>query len=274
MYIFDQPADLKRLSEMIFVEGGSFMLDTDYQVTLSSFYIGKYPATQALWKAVMKGENPSSFIGDNRPVERVSWFDAVVFCNVLNESCGYEPCYYSDKLFQHIYGKNTSEGITDTASRERQEEGYILPNDGEVYLKPNTKGYRLPTEAEWEYAARGGQKSGDYEYAGSDKLNEVGWFRDNSFDETKPVGFKLENELGIYDMSGNVWEWCYDWRGAYNKAAVTNPTGAVEGRYRVYRGGTWGFNARLCRPTYRGYYTPTYRDFIIGFRLVLVFPSV
>ena len=149
-----------------------------------------------------------------------------------------------------------------------------MPNTGEVYQKLNIKGYRLPTEAEWEYSARGGEKSRDYEYAGSNKLNEVGWFRDNSHEETKPVGLKLENELGIYDMSGNVWEWCSDRYGRYDKAAVINPTGAVEGQDRVLRGGTWIDDARLCPLTYRYGNLPAYRYLNIGFRLVLSFPSV
>ena len=130
------------------------------------------------------------------------------------------------------------------------------------------KQYRLPTEAEWEYAARGGTKSKGYKYSGSNTLSNVAWYDDNSGNTTHPVGSKMPNELGLYDMSGNVWEWCGDWYGDYGSSFQTNPTGASSGSYRVLRGGGWGDDARYCRVSYRYGSHPGDRGGGIGFRLV------
>ncbi len=165
-------------------------------------------------------------------------------------------------------------------------------DDGQAFVKALnkiTKGkrlegyhYRLPTEAEWEYAARGGQYHAEgYKYAGSDRLKDVGWFDENSGDETKPVGLKYPNQLGIYDMSGNVWEWCEDRFGGteyYQECKamklVENPTGPKSGSYRVSRGGSWNYDALYCRAARRNYYTPDSRYFLLGFRLALSLQSV
>ncbi len=142
------------------------------------------------------------------------------------------------------------------------------------------KVYRLPTEAEWEYAARGGQKSQGFTYSGSNKLKEVGWFETNSHGETKAVGQKLPNELGLYDMSGNVWEWCEDWYGGsyYQKYAdkgmVKNPGGPENGSTRVYRGGGWNNTPRDCRVPYRFNWPPGFRYGNLGFRLAMSLQSV
>ena len=209
-----------------------------HEVKLNSFYIGKYPVTQALWTAVMK-DNPSFFTGDSRPVEMVYWEDAQAFVQKLNELTG--------------------------------------------------KVYRLPTEAEWEYAARGGvqvrmdaARGGDqsrgYKYAGSNKLKEVGWYGDNSHVETKAVGLKYPNELGLYDMSGNVWEWVEDqWHDNYEGAPGDGSAWVdkVEGiDHRVLRGGSWSNYPQYCRCTSRNFIMPESRYAIIGFRLVLPLQSV
>ena len=130
------------------------------------------------------------------------------------------------------------------------------------------KKFRLPTEAEWEYAARGGKKSQGYQYSGSNNISDVAWYEDNSGNNPQDVGSKQANELGIYDMSGNVWEWCQDRYGKYSSSSQTNPTGANSGSNHVGRGGGWGSNARFCRSSYRDNIAPDYRNFL-GFRLVL-----
>ena len=133
------------------------------------------------------------------------------------------------------------------------------------------KTLRLPTEAEWEYAARGGNNSRGYQYSGSNNLSDVAWFRGNSGGKPHAVGTKQPNELGIYDMSGNVDEWCQDWYwyGAYSSSSQVNPTGANSGSDRVFRGGSWSGEARYCRSSYRLYYTPDHSNYSLGLRLVL-----
>ncbi|MBX2890471.1 MAG: formylglycine-generating enzyme family protein [Saprospiraceae bacterium] len=140
-------------------------------------------------------------------------------------------------------------------------------NDVQEFLKKlnqkTGRKYRLPTEAEWEYAARGGTKSKGFKYAGSNNLEEVAWYESNSGKKTRPVGGKKANELGLYDMSGNVWEWCSDWYGEYPTTAQTNPTGPATGSNRVYRGGSWGNSAVNCRVSLRG----LNRGYSLGFRV-------
>ncbi|MDD6784574.1 MAG: formylglycine-generating enzyme family protein, partial [Prevotellaceae bacterium] len=189
-----------------------------HQVTLSSYYIGETEVTQALWAVVM-GNNPSRFKGDNNPVEKVSWNDCQEFISKLNSLTGQK--------------------------------------------------FRLPTEAEWEYAARGGNKSRGYQYSGSNNLDDVAWYYGNSGSKTHIVKTKQPNELGIYDMSGNVWEWCYDWKGDYSSGSQTNPKGPSTGSSRVGRGGCWGSGARGCRSANRGNGAPVYRNDDLGLRLVL-----
>ena len=142
----------------------------------------------------------------------------------------------------------------------------------EFISKLNTatgKNFRLPTEAEWEFADRGGNKSNHYQYSGSDNIDDVAWYDDNSGDETHDVASKQPNELGIYDMSGNVWEWCSDWYGGYSSKSQTNPKGPGSGSNRVRRGGSWGYFARLCRSSCRFDYGPDAGCYFLGLRLAL-----
>ena len=189
-----------------------------HQVTLSSFYIGKYEVTQELWQAVMRS-NPSNFKGDSlRPVELVSWNECQEFISKLNLLTG--------------------------------------------------KQFRLPTEAEWEFAARGGNQSRGYKYAGSNTLNDVAWYYDNSGNTTHPVGQKSPNELGLYDMSGNVEEWCQDRYSNYQKGTQTNPTGGTSSDF-IQRGGSYFFDSRYCRVSYRSSNPIRTASECFGFRLAL-----
>ena len=236
------------LGNMVKVKGGSFQMGGTseqgsevwdwekpvHSVTLSDYYICKYEVSQQEWEAVM-GKNPSSFQGHDLPVEQVSWEDCQAFIQRLNTLTGLD--------------------------------------------------FKLPTESQWEYAARGGSKSQGTKYSGSNTLSEVGWFWENSGEEilggewevkkvTKnncrphPVGQKRPNELGLYDMSGNVYEWCSDRYGRYRRKSQTDPIGPGSGSNRVIRGGCWNYQARESRVSYRFVNNPGNRINILGLRLV------
>ena len=171
-------------------------------------------------------------------------------------------------LWQAVMGNNPSKFKGDNLPVET-----VSWNDCQDFIsKLNSltgRNFRLPTEAEWEYAARGGKKSRGYQYSGSSKISNVAWYDGNSGSKTHAVGTKQPNELGIYDMTGNVWEWCQDWYGSYSSSSRTNPTGATSGSIRVRRGGCWGINARYCRSSYRSFSTPVNRGNGLGLRLAL-----
>ena len=211
--------------------------EVQHQVTISSFYMGKYEVTQKEYQEVM-GTNPSYFKGDNLPVEQVSWYNAIEYCNERSRKEGLTPAYT-------INGSG---------------------NDRTVTWNRNTNGYRLPTEAEWEYACRAGTMTA-YNTGASITAN-TGWYETNSGYKTHPVGQKPANAWGLYDMHGNVWEWCWDLYDDYPSGAQTNPVGASSGFYRMMRGGSSYFSAEYVRSAYRVGMNPTYRDDNLGFRIL------
>lgn len=261
--------------DLVFVQGGTFKnTNSNYygkSVFVSGFYIGKYEVTQKEWIEMM-GSNPSKFKGDNLPVEMVTWYDCVEYCNKRSIKQGLKPYYNIDKYKKDPNNTNDTDDVKWT-----------------VTINTGAEGYRLPTEAEWEYAAGGGQKSKNYTYSGSTNVDEVAWYWRNAgdtnltgfwfwpvieqnHDKTKPVGGKAPNELGLYDMSGNVREWCWDWYGDLGstktwRVVETDPKGSPSGSLRVWKGGGWIGEALCCNPSFRAGYEPYNRAPDQGFRV-------
>ena len=179
----------------------------------------------------------------------------------------------TQKLWEAVMGNNpsrfrSSDRPVDNVSW-KDCQTFITKLNRSLSEKLEKKRFALPTEAQWEFAARGGNKSKHTQYSGSNNIKEVAWYDGNSGGKTHSVKTKQANELGIYDMTGNVLEWCQDWYGRYSKETQTNPTGAGSGSNHVCRGGSWSYYACNCRLSYRLFYSPGYCDYLLGFRLVL-----
>jgi formylglycine-generating enzyme required for sulfatase activity len=270
----------KKISiEMVLIKPGTFMMgspanepgrygdETQHQVTLTGFYMGKYEVTQAQYEAVM-GSNPSfdkrpaspETSTANRPVEQVNWYSAIVFCNKLSMQEGLSPAY-------RIPGFNNS---TDPAAwgtvPKFWNDSAVATWDG-VEIVGGSNGYRLPTEAQWEYACRAGTTTA---YNTGDTISDdTGWYAGNTGRRTHEVGEKPPNAWGLYDMHGNVSEWCWDWAGNYSSGAQTDPMGAVSGGIpwdRMERGGAWSLSGH--RSAHRTSSTPSYGGGSSGFRVV------
>jgi formylglycine-generating enzyme required for sulfatase activity len=252
--VFPQEKNGSPPSGFVRIPGGTFLMgspasepdrsdsEVQHRVTVSSFSMSRYEATQKEWREVM-GSNPSYFKGDDLPVECVSWYDVIEYCNRRSQREGLTPAY-------------TRNGDTVTWNR-------------------SANGYRLPTEAEWEYVCRAGTAApfstgnnittaqanydGNYPYNG----NAEGVYRDRTW----TVGSGAANAWGLYDMHGNVFEWCWDWWGAYPAEDQADPDGPASGRYRAIRGGSWYHVGRIVRSAYRNRYDPADRNGDLGFRL-------
>ena len=261
LLIFVSGCVKQKIENFVLVKGGTFKNKHSNlygrNASVSDFYIGKYEVTQKEWIEVM-GSNPSEFKSDSLPVEMVDWYECIDYCNKRSIKEGFQPYYNIDKIVKDTNNKNDYDSIKWT-----------------VTFNTEANGYKLPTEAEWEYAAGGGQLSKSYIYSGSNDVNEVAWYWSNSGDtiltgewywnaiennhnKTKPVGLKKPNELGLYDMSGNVREWCWDW---YRSMDTYN------GYFRVQRGGGWIGGEHACVSSYRGRFEANGKGPDQGFRV-------
>ncbi len=258
--------------QMIAVSGGSYIMgnrQSDYysnevpthNVNLNPFYIGKYELTQGEYAAVM-GSNPASVygVGENYPVYNVSWYEALKFCNLRSKAEGLEPVYMINDSYDPAEWGSVPE----------------LNNDlwNSVTCNWAAGGYRLPTEAEWEYAARGASNEPDLIYSGSNMINGVAWYSLNDTNGgyptgTKPVGVKVMNGIGTHDMSGNVTEWCWDRFSDvyYSISPGNNPHGPASGDKRTTRNSAWNGWSGGCRVTYRYGSFPDFKSFSTGFRV-------
>ena len=239
--------------EMITVKGGSFemgtkknpYIETDEQlahdVTVNDFEIGKFEVTISEWELYTRDQKlkfPNiRYISKQSPIHSISWVDAVNYCNWLSKKNGLKPVY---KIV-----------------------------NGEYVCDFNANGYRLPTEAEWEFAAKGGNVTKNFKYSGHNNSDVIAWYKKNSDGGTHPVGTKLANELGIYDMSGNVWEWCWDWynKDFYLTESGDNPKGPEKGTERCLRGGSWDSSEYSLRSANRLKDSPYKKTEFYGFRL-------
>lgn len=258
----DNPSPSTQPVGFITVTGGTFNNGTS-DVTISTFYLYRTEITQGEYLAVM-GTNPSNFTGDlSRPVEKVTWFNAIEYCNRRSMQEHLTPCY-SYKVGETEYGTNPTAWPS----------GWNTDNNNHTNVSCNwtANGYRLPTEMEWMFAARGGINSGGFNYSGSNDIDQVAWCWANTSNTTHQVATKAANELGFYDMSGNVWEWCWDIYGSYPSGSQNNPTGANSGSSRVVRGGSWLNYAIYCTVSIRYSYYATRSYNVIGFRCVRVSP--
>lgn len=244
-------------NELVRVQGGTFNNGTG-DVTISSFYLGKYEVTQEQYLAVMEYD-PASAYGDgpDYPIYEVSWLNAIEYCNRLSMLNSLEPCYrYS------TYGTDPSAWPAGWDTNTQ------VDNHNNVLCDWTANGFRLPTEMEWMFAAGGGIRSRGLVYAGSADLNEAGWWLANSGNTTHPTGLKLPNELGIYDLSGNVREWVWNvWWGSYPTEPQTDPVGPLTGSTRMNRGGGWASAQDHCRIDSRTSNNPTYTGTTTGFRI-------
>jgi len=249
------PTRPRDLPDMIFVEGGTFQMgssdsdagrdETPHTVTVDDFYVHRFEVTFEEYDAFCEATNrkkPSDegWGRGKRPVINVSWYDAIAYCNWKSKQEGLQEVY-------RISGTSVSADW-------------------------NADGYRLPTEAEWEFAAR--SRGGGEKWAGTSSASSLSSYANSrgsadGYENTAPVGAFRPNDLGLKDMSGNVWEWCWDWYDSdyYGKSPSQNPRGPSTGSYRVYRGGSWGDYPRLCRTAYRNHWPPTFSNNLVGFRL-------
>jgi len=227
-------------TNVVLISGGVFQMGNNngdhdevpvHLVTVDAFYIGKYEVSQKEYLDVM-GNNPSGFKGSNRPVEKISWYDAVEYCNRLSVKEGLQPAYHGE--------------------------------GDDLMCNFAASGYRLPTEAEWEYAAGRGKT---VMYSGSNDANAVAWFNINSDGNTHEIGTKAANSTGLYDMSGNVAEWCWDWYRPYSDENQNSSAGVLVGKTRVVRGGSWGNSEWNLRISARNHHSPITRNSSVGFRI-------
>ena len=245
----------KVFEETVLVKGGKYKPSfIDDEKELFDIEVFKYQVTQAIWTEIM-GNNPSTFKGENKPVETISWWDTLEFCNKLSEKYGLIPVYNIDK----------KRGILTI----NQIDGEISFPDKADFSK--TEGFRLPTEIEWEWFAIGGKLSNkDEKILDTNKMEEEAWYYKNSGGRTNNVGLKKPNQLGIYDCIGNVWEWCYDTTEGDIESGKLYVYTALDSRkkYREIRGGSWKNGENTCTLFFRDYCDTFYADSTIGFRIV------